>query len=215
MLTAEELQAALSVGHESRGLEFKGPGSSTDKYFLAKVARAALSMANLRDGGYVVIGIDDANPAAMLPGLNAEELESWSNFDDVSARLARYCDPPVGFQLATLTVSRTVQVAVLHIQEFPDIPHLCARAYEGVLRDGALYVRSHRMPETAEVASSVEMRELLDLATEKRLRAFVETTERAGLRLSVPRDAGDESTPDDAEQFEAQLGNAWDEPADR
>lgn len=214
VLTRGELEAALKVGYESRSLELKGTGNSTDKHFLAKVARAALSMANLRDGGYVVIGIDDADPAAMLPGLSREELESWRSFDDVSSRLARYCDPPVGFQLATLTLSSAAEVAVIHIQEFAEIPHLCAREYEGVLRNGALYVRSRRMPETAEVASSVEMRELLDLATEKRLRAFVETAERAGLRLSAPHDAGHDSTADDAERFEAQLGGAWDERAD-
>jgi hypothetical protein len=100
MFTAEELEGALGTGYEGRAFELKGHGRSDDKRFLAKVARAALSMRNLRDGGNIVIGIDDAAPQEMLPGLDEDELTSWLAYDDVSARLAGYCDPPVHFDVA-------------------------------------------------------------------------------------------------------------------
>src|SRR6202034_3788584 len=67
VLTTEELEDALSLGYEGRSFEFKGPGDCGEKYFLAKVARAALSMGNLRDGGYVVIGIAASSPQTRLP----------------------------------------------------------------------------------------------------------------------------------------------------
>ena len=151
-------------------------------------------MGNLRDGGYVVIGIDDTRPEAMLPGLSDADCEGWLAYDDVSARLAAYCDPPLTIELASFSLGTDARVIVLHVREFADIPHLCARDYPDVLRKGALYVRSRRMPETAEVKSSVKMREVLDLAAEKRLRAYVETAQRAGVRLTSRLPAADGTT---------------------
>jgi len=209
-LTAEELESALSVGYEGRGVELKGPGRSDDKRFLAKIARAALSMGNLRDGGHVVIGIDDGSPQDMLPGLGEDELATWLAYDDVSGRLAVYCDPPVSFDLARLPLSTGASVVVVQVYEFADIPHLCARDYPDVLRAGALYVRPRKMPETAEVASSVEMREVLDLAAEKRLRAYIEMAERAGVGFSLG-DSGAGGGGAENKQFEQQLRRGWDD----
>lgn len=42
-----------------------------------------LSMANLRDGGHVVIGIDDPNVAVLQPGLQPGQLASWLGYDDL------------------------------------------------------------------------------------------------------------------------------------
>ena len=79
-------------------------------------------MGNLRDGGYVVIGIDDAAPQEMLPGLDDEELASWQAYDDVSARLAVYCDPPLRFEMAQFELASSAEVVVLQVHEFSDIP---------------------------------------------------------------------------------------------
>jgi hypothetical protein len=209
VLSLEELHDALVVGNETRGFEFKTNGARTDGRFFAKVARAALSMGNLRDGGYVVIGIDDARPQDMLPGLNEAELASWLAYDDVASRLAEYSDPPVEFEVAGFSLSSGSQVAAIGVGEFLDIPHLCARDFSGVLRKGALYVRSRRMPQSAEVASSVEMREILDLAAEKRLRAYVESASRAGVALALSAVEALDQQSQDSEAFEAQRRAVW------
>lgn len=209
MLTTEELEDALRAGYEGRSIEFKGPGRSDDKSFLAKVARGCLSMGNLRDGGHVVVGIDGAKPQEMLPGLSPNQTASWRAYDDVSARLAEYADPPLQFELALLELVSGAEVVALRVYEFADIPHMCAKDFPDVLRKGAVYVRSHRMPQTAEIASSVEMRELLDLAAEKRLRSYVETADRAGLRLSTDAGNREREAVDAREQFGAELRRAW------
>ena len=211
MLSAEEIEQLINLGHEGRGFELKGPGLATDKYFFAKVTRGGLSMGNLRDGGHIVIGIDEKQQAAMLPGLTVTELESWLAFDDVARRMAEYADPPLQFHIEGVTLSNGVTVAVMQVSEFADNPHICTKTYESngkfVLRDGGVYVRPRRIPETSEVATSVEMRELLDLATEKALRAYVATAERAGVALSSEAPKADK--PADAGQFEAQRDGAW------
>jgi hypothetical protein len=139
VVTAEEVEAALSSGYELRGFELKGPGPRTDAHLFAKVTRAALSMGNLRDGGHVIIGIDDLDPRAMLPGLEAVDLASWLAYDDLARKLAEYVDPPLRFDLASVNLPTGVTVAVIQVSEFLDIPHLCAKDYPKVLRKGALY----------------------------------------------------------------------------
>jgi hypothetical protein len=201
MLTGPEIEVALGAGYELRHLELKGPGPRSDTHLFAKVARAALGMGNLRDDGQVVIGIDDKDPAAMLPGLQPADLESWLAYDDIARKLAEYADPPLRFDLMSDSLSSGASVAVLNVFEFADTPHLCARSYDGVLRKGALYVRPRRVPETSEVASSVEMRDVIQLATEKALRAYVATAERAGVAIS--------SGPSDDARYEEQRSKGW------
>lgn len=213
MLSADEIEAALRSGYELRGLELKGPGARKDSHLFAKVTRAALSLGNLRDGGHVVIGIEDGDPSAMLPGLSAADLASWLAYDDVARKLAVYADPPFHFAVEGIRLASGVDVAVIQIFEFADTPHLCAKDYqrqgsnELVLRRGALYVRPRKVPETSEVASLVEMRDVLQLATQKALRAYVETAERAGLSLAVPD--GTPPGPSDDERYEAQRERGW------
>lgn len=174
----------------------------TDAHLFAKVARAALSMGNLRDGGHVVIGIDDADPATMAPGLSDPELDSWTAYDDVSRKLAEYAAPPLSFEVAVRQLRSGSRVVVIQVEEFADIPHLCAKDYPKVLRNGALYVRPRKVPETAEVAGIVEMREVLDIATEKALRAYVGTAHRAGIDLGGKRLS-------DADLYEAERKAGW------
>lgn len=206
MLSAEEIEEALSSGYELRGLELKGPGPRTDAHLFAKVTRAALSMGNLRDGGHVIVGIADNDPAAMLPGLHAADLNSWLAYDDIARKLAEYADPPLRFNLARIDLSSGATVAVIEVLEFSDIPHLCSKSYTDVLRKGALYVRPRKVPETSEVASSVEMREIIDLAISKALRTFIETTERAGLTLTTARA---QETRTDDERYEEERERGW------
>jgi hypothetical protein len=194
MLTPSEVEAILTGGRELRHFEVKGPGSRADTQLVVKVIRAGLSMGNLRDGGYVLLGLDDWRLAEMQPGLTEEHVTSWMSFDDVARKLSGYSDPPLVFDLAKLALSNGACVVLMEVSEFIDVPHICARQYDGALRKGALYVRSRGAAETVEVSDPVEMREVIDLATEKTLRRFVETAKRAGLDLSAssgPEDAAE------------------------
>jgi predicted HTH transcriptional regulator len=207
MLSAQEIEESLALDRESRWLEVKGPGSRRDEHMVAKVAHAALGLGNLRDGGHLVIGINDTAIASLLPGLSDEELASWIAHDDLARKLANYADPPLQFNVASVELSSGAKVAVIEVFEFSDTPHFCARDYGEVLQKGRLYVRPRRVPETSIVSSATEMREVVELAIEKRLRAYVETAERANVALST------ENLPSmsDAERYDAEAGEAWNE----
>ncbi len=89
-----EIEQLLSLDHEQRHLEVKGPGRLNDRTLVGRVARATMAMGNLRDGGLVCIGIDDDKIAAMQPGLSATQLVDWSDFDNVSSAPSVRSDAP-------------------------------------------------------------------------------------------------------------------------
>ena len=57
-MTEQDFESLLALGHETNGVEFKGRGSRSDSAFLAGVIRAVLGMANRRDGGLVILGVE-------------------------------------------------------------------------------------------------------------------------------------------------------------
>ena len=50
-----------------------------------------------------------------------------------------------------------------------------------MLREGACYVRTRRKPETSEIPTQADMRDLLELAIEKGVIRYIEQARRVGL----------------------------------
>lgn len=197
-MTDEEFVQLLALGRELSGLEFKGPGPRSDRQLFAQVVRAVLGMANRRDGGTVVIGVQDDQGSLHPVGVDEEDLATW-HYDGVADALAEYADPSVSFDLEFKTHDGRTYV-VVEVAEFEDIPVLCKRAYGDILRNGACYVRTRRKPETSEIPAQADMRDLLNLATDKELRRFISRARSAGI-ISVS------VVPDDRQRFEEQLGD--------
>jgi predicted HTH transcriptional regulator len=204
MLDRKEIEAVLEGGHELQSLEVKGAGPATNSHLLAKVAKGAMGLGNIQDGGHIVIGLDDKRMAEMTPGLGPDDLATWMDFDSVSAKMAVYSAPPVNFHVEALQLSNGTTVAVMEVAEFADAPHICVKQYDGALLNGRIYIRTRSMPETAPIESPTELRELLDLAADKRLRAFVERVDRAGVRLTTA-----ETGQSDEQWFADEKRRAW------
>ncbi len=75
----------------------------------------------------------------------------------------------------------------------------CLPGFGIILREGARYVRRRGKPETSEIPTQSEMRELLDLAIEKGVRRFIARARAVGLVL------GGSEPPRDEERFAEQL----------
>ena len=133
-------------------------------------------------------------------GLTEADLRTW-NYDDVADRVAVYADPSVAFDLEIREYDDNEYV-VLRIEEFADVPVLCKRSFGDVLRDGACYVRPRRKPETSELPTQADMRDLLDLAIEKGIRRFLSQAQRSGL-IDTP---GEILQDTDDRRFDEQLG---------
>ena len=204
-MTDQDLQQLLKLGHELPGREFKGPGRRTDKAFLARVIRAVIGMANRRDGGVVIVGVD---PTTVEPvGLEEDQADTWT-YDALATNVNEYASPSVSFDFERkLYLGHTL--VIIEVHEFAEIPILCGKDFHTtnekkappILRRGACYVRSGHKPETSEIPSWEEMRELLELATDKGVRKFLERAQRVGLFQPVQPPP---MPPDDPARFDAQ-----------
>ena len=200
-MTDEEFARMVALGHELRGVEVKSPGTVSNRRLVAQVIKAILGMCNRLGGGMVIIGVEDNQGVLNPVGLAEPDLAEW-NYDAVADQVARYADPSASFTLDIKQHEGSAYV-VLEVEEFVDIPVLCKRSYGDVLRDGACYVRTRRKPETSEIPTQAEMRDLLDLAIEKGVTQFLERARRVGL-FPTPS-AGYPAT--DQERFDEQLGD--------
>ncbi len=197
-MKSEELKELISFGREQLGVEFKGPGSRDDRKFFALIAKAMIGMANRRDGGKIIIGVcEDTNKKLIPDGLSKKQLATWK-YDDIANSIDEYADPSLHFELSQPTFMDN-QFVVIEVNEFEDIPILCKKTYDDTLRKGACYVRPRRKPETTEIPSQSDMRDLLSLAVEKGLRKFLAQASKAGL---IPPER---QFRDDTDEFNLQV----------
>ena len=203
-MTDEEFAAILEFGQETAGIEFKGPAPLTNRRVATQVVKAMLGMANARAGGAVIIGVEADRNTFNPVGITDDDLGTWV-YDNLADRTAVYADPSIAFELEVKEYNGASYV-VITVEEFSDIPVLCKKDYPDVLRAGACYVRTRRKPETTEIPTQTEMRDLLDLAINKGinrgLRQFLEQAKQAGLiEYRTAR------SPMDQEGFEEQIGD--------
>ena len=196
-MTERELEAILAQGHETQGVEFKGPGKRTNSAFLASVIRAMLGLANHRDGGHVILGVD--SESLEPTGLDDDEAASWLNYDALAPAVNEYASPSVSFDVQSLRF-RENKIVIIRVEEFVEIPILCKKEFQGpgkkssLLRRGACYVRASHKPETSEIPSEQEMRELLELAIDKGVAKFLARVQKVGLLgAGVPLKESDSS----------------------
>src|SRR5574341_696029 len=115
-MNSEEFSQILARGHEQRGVEFKGPCARTDNHKFAAVARSIMGMANRRDGGVVIIGVEDNGGKLIEQGLEPDDLATW-RYDEVSTALANYADPNVDFELGYLEY-KARKFVIISVREF-------------------------------------------------------------------------------------------------
>ena len=197
----EDFIEVMGLNHELNGVEFKGPGPMTNRRLVMQVVKAILGMSNRRDGGIIIIGVEDNDGELNPVGLISSNIDEWTS-DDLSDQVANYADPSASFTLEKREYEGNSYV-VIEVEEFSDVPVLCKRDYDDLLRAGACYVRPRRKPETTEIPTQADMRDLLDLATEKGVTQFLERARRVGLFISPMI----ETSTSDQERFDEQLGD--------
>ena len=93
-MTMDQLEALLGGAEETDQLEFKGAMA----WAKISLGRDILAMANVQDGGRIVIGIEDETYARQ--GLSDAQLASFVP-DDMRDQIAEYADPEVVFSVKT------------------------------------------------------------------------------------------------------------------
>lgn len=192
---------------ETRSIEWKRCEDLDDKHYRALIARAVMAMANTRGGGHVLVGVAQGVDNR-FHGVPSDKLVQWEQ-DHLADILRNFMTPPVPV-IVRPDDTRGVTVVILEVPEFDDQPILCTKddntssdtnkKQESILKRGACYIRPRSKVESCPVGTYEDMRDLLDLATEKAVRKFLELVGRLGL---VQR-----SSPDD-EWFRRERKVEW------
>lgn len=203
-MRSDKFLSLVELG-EIRGVEFKGSQALTTPKPL-KVIRSILGLSNRRNGGYVIVGVsEDDEGLPVLQGMTSDHHDTWS-LDSLVDVVADYGEPRPELRLERYEHTDGTLFVVIDVHEFSDQPVLCKKdGGDGVLRRGALYIRPRGKAQTVENGSMEDMRALLDLATEKRLRELLGTIERAGASVEI-----DANGPSAADLYDAELGEFLD-----
>lgn len=192
----------VTYGREERNLEYKSSfpwDGNSGKRPCARVTKTCLAMANLTDGGTVVVGVVEKPPGVFSPvGMSSKHLATFTQ-DLVQPHLNEYADPYVDITVTPIPLDGGGTFVVLQVRPFDRIPVICKKDGLEGLRAGAIYTRARKKHETIEVPSQSEMREILERSTQLSVNRWVESNHAAGL-LIFPEPEG----PAPA-QFEKQL----------
>ena len=194
MMKEPEFLELVALG-EARGVELKGPMLLSDKSSI-KAVKAALALSNRRDGGHIVVGVREAKLIQPeFVGLSSTQATSW-NYDDIADLFERYAEPRIEFTVERQPYDSKLFI-ILRISEFTDVPILCKKGSE-VTVEGACYVYPIGKAEVKPIPGMQDMRELLDLAAEKRLRHLLAQVGQAGGEVvaTTPSDAYDDQIKD-------------------
>lgn len=172
----ELIEGLLGQTGESRSVDYKGPmnfpAKNTDER--AEIIRDVLAFSNSKDGGYMVIGVDDTTKKP--GGMTLIQAKTW-DITDIRNALTSTTSPAPVIDVCQEAFPDGVVVAI-RIREFGEDPHLSTwerkHTTKGtvILREAGLYVRTEGA-QSVEVNNVELMRELLGRAYVKKGERFL------------------------------------------
>lgn len=166
-LSENEIQDLIKRKAENDSVDFKrGFAWGKNKEETVKIVKDILGFANIEDGGYLIIGVEDDGSVS---GVSPEQKKSFDT-TTVNDFVHKYTDPKHSVTISHYTLQK--DVVVIRIPEFSEEPIICKKeaqnsANKPLLRRGSVYIRTGRAS-TEEMPSSQEMRELLGRAVRKK-----------------------------------------------
>lgn len=163
-----DLVTLVEFGREQRGLEYKQSLEWDQNAVKIKLTKSCMAMSNLRDGGDIVIGVEDDTFRPV--GMAAHDFESFTN-DHVADFLNQYAEPAVELQVIKGSVETRLFV-VIRVSPFSQQLTICRReGGDGTekIYKGEIYIRPPGKPETRRVETAAEMRELIEISVEREM----------------------------------------------
>lgn len=181
----DRVTSALDTCVESQAVDFKESAPWDALKF--KLARTAMGMGNLRDGGVIVIGASERDTTWDLTGITPDHLATYS-VDDLVDGINKYSSPAVSLKVVTVKYHNGNTFLAIEIREFDETPFVCKKdgPPNSNLKRGTVYIRPAGLAQTTETRTAEDLQDLLTLAAEKRARRIVETAYRIGLAGGVP-----------------------------
>lgn len=154
-MDTQALETLLQGAEETDNLEFKAAMAWNRN----SLVRDILAMANVIDGGRIVIGVADHTYERQ--GLSPEQIATYQ-IEIMRDQIAPFADPRVEFRREIVADAEGRQFVIIDVSPFDDMPVICKRDGDDV-RAGTIYYRSRsRRPQSARVDSSADMRDIVE-----------------------------------------------------
>lgn len=165
-MTLQEFQQKFDGQVETQNLDFKGAMAWDVKSF----AKDILAMSNLRDGGFIIIGIKEQDGTFVKEGLSAEQAQSYK-IDNMLDQMHTYTDPATEFFVTTITDIDAKLFIVIRVSTFRDVPIIARTQINNELKPNTIYYRnSNRRVESAPVYNANDLRDIIEDAAIKLIR---------------------------------------------
>ncbi len=169
----KEIETLLNLKTENSNLDYKQGfiwNDKSKKDEKLNIIKDILAMANTKDGGKILFGIND--DTFDFIGLSNEEFKSFDP-TDVNNLLEKYSDPKHICNVFKKKFNEK-NIIIFSVPEFNDVPIICKEnansnknSSRQILKNGQVYIRTKKGSSEI-IPSSQEMRELLGRALIKR-----------------------------------------------
>ena len=158
MITSELLQLIENQG-ESQSLEFK----QDTPWTLKSMAKDILAMANVRNGGTIIIGVREDKDSFEPTGVSETNLATYQR-ETMQDQISNQADPSVTFDVFLPEDLEGKKYVVIRVHPFLEVP-VISKVDFGDLKKGTIYYRSRNgRPSSAPVSNSTDLRDILDIA---------------------------------------------------
>ena len=156
-MNIDELEQRLENGVETQSFEVKGPMN----WDASSLAKDFLAMANVRDGGFIVIGVEDETFRRI--GVTEEAMSTFV-LDTMRDQMAKFADPHVTFSVTFPRDIKGTTFVAIRVEPFNQIPVICRKNGNDV-KEGAIYYRNtNKRVQSAQISNSYDMRDLILMA---------------------------------------------------
>ena len=182
--SADPVLKAIRAGVETRETEFKQSCPFADIQW--KIVKTCMAMANLRDGGRIIIGVAERDGRWHADGVDSEHLDDYTH-DRILELVNRHARPPISLVVRVVSLDAKTFVAI-EVREFDRVPIFCgvatsSTAGRDALRVGDMPGRSRDRVATSRIYDADLVAEIIEVAAEKRAASIIATAQRIGLRM--------------------------------
>jgi len=171
-IVEERARGFLDLPAELTHIEFKeGADFASLQY---RISKTAMAMANLRDGGMIIVGVkQDRQRQFVVVGIDATNESSFVQ-EVVYEFVNQYASPPVELRVFPLEHSGK-RFIIIDVQPFERTPVVCRRntpdgtTKNDQMRPGDFFVRTGSPVSTQRVQSDAMMHEVLEFAVIRRI----------------------------------------------
>ncbi|MDD3236674.1 MAG: ATP-binding protein [Candidatus Gastranaerophilales bacterium] len=160
----EEIIELISNKQETKNCDFKDSFSWTDldRNHQCEIIKDIIAMANTKDGGQIVIGIEDRT--WIIKGLSKEQLKSY-DVTQINNLLHEYTDPKHSCTIKQVQIEDK-ELIVIEVPEFTE-DIIITKKDSSCIQRGRIYIRTDAASSEM-VPSNHEMRELIGRAITKK-----------------------------------------------